>query len=498
MDTEFLSKIFVTFFFTLIIVLIPYAIIFLITHKKIKDKTAIILNWVILIISYVICSFMFSGILPIILIILWNSVGYSIIKPKKNKSSEKNNTDTYDSNDTHNADIDIKALIDNQPLKENQIRCNHCGNIQSKNIERCLKCSKIINPEQTNQLLDTDTYNQKKTYQNERIIANLLLNTFSKNQLDILTSNKFTICDCVLFCRYLFMNTLQTNQFDKPVDIDKLDELIVKGIHNVYKVSETECNEYLKKRSAFYNHIFYDEKNDINGAIEELELLIAHDIVANEFVEFNESSPVMLIGFDKTVLIKAEIMQLSNAIIQISKAYIERLKTEDSENKNNTTVIPKNIKSDKKRIDKKDKKKPRFKTATIVLSIMTILFAASTIGISIGLIDISNDNQELSSQITDLENTVSSKDKEIAMYKEQISNLKSRLNNFVMSRNAENNGNRLTSEEIQSHTYYCTNNSSPYYHTSACPDCSRNGFTIWYDIDSVENAGYLPCPNCIE
>lgn len=498
MDTEFLSKIFVTFFFTLIIVLIPYAIIFLITHKKIKDKTAIILNWVILIISYVICSFMFSGILPIILIILWNSVGYSIIKPKKNKSSEKNNTDTYDSNDTHNADIDIKALIDNQPLKENQIRCNHCGNIQSKNIERCLKCSKIINPEQTNQLLDTDTYNQKKTYQNERIIANLLLNTFSKNQLDILTSNKFTICDCVLFCRYLFMNTLQTNQFDKPVDIDKLDELIVKGIHNVYKVSETECNEYLKKRSAFYNHIFYDEKNDINGVIEELELLIAHDIVANEFVEFNESSPVMLIGFDKTVLIKAEIMQLSNAIIQISKAYIERLKTEDSENKNNTTVIPKNIKSDKKRIDKKDKKKPRFKTATIVLSIMTILFAASTIGISIGLIDISNDNQELSSQITDLENTVSSKDKEIAMYKEQISNLKSRLNNFVMSRNAENNGNRLTSEEIQSHVYYCTNNSSPYYHTSTCPDCDRNGFTIWFDTDAVESAGYLPCPNCIE
>lgn len=146
----------------------------------------------------------------------------------------------------------------------------------------------------------------------------------------------------------------------------------------------------------------------------------------------------------------------------------------------------------------KKTKKSNFKVSTIVLSIMTILFAASTIGLSIGLIDISNDNQKLSSQITDLENTVSSKDKEIAMYKEQISNLKSRLNNFVMSRNAENNGNRLTSEEIQSHTYYCTNNSSPYYHTSACPDCDRNGFTIWFDTDAVESAGYLPCPNCIE
>lgn len=166
----------------------------------------------------------------------------------------------------------------------------------------------------------------------------------------------------------------------------------------------------------------------------------------------------------------------------------------------NSHIIKVRAKKSQNIEDKPTKKEPKmkFKTATIVLSIMTILFAASTIGLSIGLIDISNDNQELSSQITDLENTVSSKDKEIAMYKEQISNLKSRLNNFVMSRNAENNGNRLTSEEIQSHTYYCTNNSSPYYHTSACPDCSRNGFTIWYDIDSVENAGYLPCPNCIE
>lgn len=483
MDTEFLSKIFVTFFFTLIIVLIPYAIIFLITHKKIKDKTAIILNWVILIISYVICSFMFSGILPIILIILWNSVGYSIIKPKKNKSSEKNNTDTYNSDDNCNADIDIKTLIDNQPLKENQIRCNHCGNIQSKNIERCLKCSKIINPEQTNQLLDTDTYNQKKTYQNERIIANLLLNTFSKNQLDILTSNKFTICDCVLFCRYLFMNTLQTNQFDKPVDIDKLDELIVKGIHNVYKVSETECNEYLKKRSAFYNHIFYDEKNDINGAIEELELLIAHDIVANEFVEFNESSPVMLIDFDKTILIKTEIMQLSNAIIQISKAYIERLKTEDSENKNNTTVIPKNIKSDKKRIDKKDKKKPRFKTATIVLSITTAIFAIATVSLCVGLINQSSHEQEYITKIEKLESDIKLKDNSI-----------SRLNTQII-----NQSGTISSLENDLHFYnsyaVCVNDNSSYYHKPDCVYFDDSAFYI-YNTETAEARGYRECPYC--
>lgn len=485
MNTDIYSptNLLISFLLTLAIILTPYIIIRLITHRKIQNKTANIFFWVFFVISFIVCSIVFAGTFSIIPVIVWNNIGYFLIKPKKNKSSEKNNADTYNSDDNCNADIDIKALIDNQPLKENQIRCNHCGNIQSKNIERCLKCSKIINPEQTNQLLDTDTYNQKKTYQNERIIANLLLNTFSKNQLDILTSNKFTICDCVLFCRYLFMNTLQTNQFDKPVDIDKLDELIVKGIHNVYKVSETECNEYLKKRSAFYNHIFYDEKNDINGAIEELELLIAHDIVANEFVEFNESSPVMLIDFDKTILIKTEIMQLSNAIIQISKAYIERLKTEDSENKNNTTVIPKNIKSDKKRIDKKDKKKPRFKTATIVLSITTAIFAIATVSLCVGLINQSSHEQEYITKIEKLESDIKLKDNSI-----------SRLNTQII-----NQSGTISSLENDLHFYnsyaVCVNDNSSYYHKPDCVYFDDSAFYI-YNTETAEARGYRECPYC--
>lgn len=135
----------------------------------------------------------------------------------------------------------------------------------------------------------------------------------------------------------------------------------------------------------------------------------------------------------------------------------------------------------------KKTKKSNFKVATIVLSIMTILFAASTIGLTIGLVNVNNDNQELSEQITNLESIISLRLEEIENYKNQIHDLKNTTNTNELNELKEKLGKTV-----------CTDSFSPYYHTSACPDCSRNGFTIWYDIDSVENAGYLPCPNCIE
>lgn len=40
--------------------------------------------------------------------------------------------------------IDIKRKISNMKPNENQHRCQECGNVQSKNIQRCLNCSNII------------------------------------------------------------------------------------------------------------------------------------------------------------------------------------------------------------------------------------------------------------------------------------------------------------------------------------------------------------------
>ena len=39
----------------------------------------------------------------------------------------------------------IIEAVNNREPSANQIKCPHCGNIQSNNIQRCLRCSNLIN-----------------------------------------------------------------------------------------------------------------------------------------------------------------------------------------------------------------------------------------------------------------------------------------------------------------------------------------------------------------
>lgn len=137
---------------------------------------------------------------------------------------------------------------------------------------------------------------------------------------------------------------------------------------------------------------------------------------------------------------------------------------------------------------KKKEQKSRFKTATIILSITTAMFAISTIGLSIGF----------ANQIENLENTIEKKETAIHLLSNENSDLKNSLDAALDK--VKINEDRSSLKELKERLgkTVCTDSFSPYYHTNSCSDCSRNGFTIWYDINSVENAGYLPCPNCIE
>ncbi len=326
----------------------------------------------------------------------------------------------------------------------------------------------------------------------EKAIADFCINVIlylrkTEKETKVLTTNIYSAADTYLSLTYIIilrvMNASLSVDKKKKI-ISSINPTIQAGIISEFNFSEKQFTNIIEKRDVYldeYMKKVFEKSNGeivLSDIVDEISEILKYDISYNQYVEFNETTEILLTEFEESLQIKIAVTHLYKFTIELLDSLLKEIA--------------------KKTIKIKKTKKSNFKTATIVLSIMTILFAASTIGLSIGLIDISNDNQELSSQITDLENTVSSKDKEIAMYKEQISNLKSRLNNFVMSRNAENNGNRLTSEEIKSQIVYCTNNSSPYYHTSTCPDCDRNGFTIWFDTDAVESAGYLPCPNCIE
>ncbi len=387
----YLLDLLISFAITLIVTLVPYLITVLITRKKIKSKTAKGLTITFSVLSFIIfCVLYFlsgEGVVSILPIVIWNTVGYFIIKPKS-------------------------GISNSEKIEPNELKAE---NPESEKLN-------------TAKLTNTVEHTKQNISLDESTIANLILTTCKKSKLSILLTNEFSICDSVLFCRYLFIHTLKQNNLDEKVNISELDKLIAKGLNNIYNIQFDKCLSYFKKRSDFYSRIFAKVNDNINSVIEKLETLIEHDIVADEFVEFDEFSPIMLTDFDKMFSVKTEIIQLSNSILKISKAYVERLKNENKELKTTNAIASSVQESDKNTILKEAKKKPKFKTAAIVLSITTAVFMISTVILSTSLITVNSKYEELNAKINSLETTIEQKENSNGILRERIDTLEQQLN----------------------------------------------------------------------
>ena len=104
MDTQnYFINALISIIITLAVVLIPYIVIRLITHRKIHDKTAKIITVVYSIISFLI--FLIIGILSesqavsILPVIFWNALGYVIIRPKNTPSIKTEITESEKTKD---------------------------------------------------------------------------------------------------------------------------------------------------------------------------------------------------------------------------------------------------------------------------------------------------------------------------------------------------------------------------------------------------------------
>lgn len=377
--------------YTIVIALTPY-IICKFARKNISSKFAKKFTIIFSIVSFLvfcIVGFITNSKVTVNPAILWNVVGYLIIAPKK----EKNTT---------------PADFSNEPFFR---------------IEKPTKETNNVNSNKQNVKLDEFT------------IANLLLNTFKKSNLNILFSNEFSICDSVLFCRFLFIHTLKRDMLDKKININELDKLIAKGLSNIYGIKFDKCCSYFEKRSEFYNRIFAKADDNISIAIEELKILIEHDIVTDEFVEFNENSPIMLTDFDKSISIKLEIKQLSDLIIQISKEYIHRLKHEESGTNEyaeiNKQSITNHTAEEKTTVSKNESKKSKmdskYKKSTVLLSIATVIFMLSTVVLSGILFFSYSENNKTLEQLNDLETTIKETENSKEILRDRINALEQEL-----------------------------------------------------------------------
>lgn len=442
----YLLDLLISFAITLIVTLVPYLITVLITRKKIKSKTAKGLTITFSVLSFIIfCVLYFlsgEGVVSILPIVIWNTVGYFIIKPKS-------------------------GISNSEKIEPNELKAE---NPESEKLN-------------TAKLTNTVEHYKQNISLDESTIANLILTTCKKSKLSILLTNEFSICDSVLFCRYLFIHTLKQNNLDEKVNISELDKLIAKGLNNIYNIQFDKCLSYFKKRSDFYSRIFAKVNDNINSVIEKLETLIEHDIVADEFVEFDEFSPIMLTDFDKMFSVKTEIIQLSNSILKISKAYVERLKNENKELKTTNAIASTVQESDKNTILKEAKKKPKFKTVAIVLSITTAVFMISTVILSTSLITVNSKYEELNAKINSLETTIEQKDDKISRLDTEISNQRGSI--------------RALENELFFYDAYavCVDDNDSYYHKPDCIYFDDSSFYI-FNVESAKARGYSECPYC--
>lgn len=442
----YLLDLLISFAITLIVTLVPYLITVLITRKKIKSKTAKGLTITFSVLSFIIfCVLYFlsgEGVVSILPIVIWNTVGYFIIKPKS-------------------------GISNSEKIEPNELKAE---NTEAEKLN-------------TAKLTNTVEHYKQNISLDESTIANLILTTCKKSKLSILLTNEFSICDSVLFCRYLFIHTLKQNNLDEKVNISELDKLIAKGLNNIYNIQFDKSLSYFKKRSDFYSRIFAKVNDNINSVIEKLETLIEHDIVADEFVEFDEFSPIMLTDFDKMFSVKTEIIQLSNSILKISKAYVERLKNENKELKTTNAIASSVQESDKNTILKEAKKKPKFKTAAIVLSITTAVFMISTVIFAGYLYSVNSKYEELNAKINSLETTIEQKDDKISRLDTEISNQRGSI--------------RALENELFFYDAYavCVDDNDSYYHKPDCIYFDDSSFYI-FNVESAKARGYSECPYC--
>lgn len=127
--------------------------------------------------------------------------------------------------------------------------------------------------------------------------------------------------------------------------------------------------------------------------------------------------------------------------------------------------------------------KPKFKAATIVLSITTAIFMLSTVILSGSLFSISSEYNELNTKINSLEISIKQKDSRISQMNTQIANQKHSIS------------------DLEDNLYFyetyaaCVNDGDAYYHK---PDCMffDDSYFYMYNTDAAEARGYDPCPYC--
>ena len=450
---QYLNNFLISALITFLIILIPYIITRIVTRGRIEYKTAKIITITYSVISFLI--FLVIGFLidsesvSVFPVIIWNTVGYFIIKPKK--TLEQNHQNTNFEN------LQTAGSLNKQ-------------NITPTDID--------IVPDKIRDILKTD--------------------------FSLFTENKYALSDTLLFTYYIIsyyvskstMLEMQRKEFLHHVN----NKLLIHATED-YNYQKNEILELWKRRNNYVKNIFL--KNDgvlnLSEIVNEFILIYNYDISENKYIEINENTPLILQGFDNSIeyyilaksffntIVGAVSQTVSNPNIikqttQNQKNQVQQPLQKSSEAKSNI-MNEELLQEEKKARKHKIKYKHKKNKIVIALSVTTAIFGLATIGLPAGIIyqchEIYTMNEEL-----------------VSVSREN-GNLENKLERSELNANSYfKDRNELQAELYAYHKYaVCVNNNSTYYHTPNCEFLDKRDFNI-YSRKEAKSRGYKECPYC--
>lgn len=294
----------------------------------------------------------------------------------------------------------------------------------------------------------------------------------TEKETKILTTNIYSAADAYLSLTYIIILRIMNSS----LSVDKKEKIlsliiptIKAGIISEFDFSEKQFTNIIEKRDVYldkYMKIVFEKSNGeivLSDIVDEISEILKYDIIYNQYVEFNETTEILLTEFDESLQIKVAVTHLYKFTIELLDSLLKE-------------VIKKPLKI-------KKKNKSNFKTATIVLSITTAVFAISTLCLCFGLINQNTNEQEFAAQIETLEADIKQKDSTISRLNTQIANQRGTISSL------ENDLYFYDSYAV------CVNDNSPYYHKPNCVYFDDSSFYI-YNTETAEVRGYRECPYC--
>ncbi len=135
-----------------------------------------------------------------------------------------------------------------------------------------------------------------------------------KNNNSELFKNEYVCVDTVI------MSCVYASYLISPYYVQEdLIRKCILSIRSLYNVPSEDLQKMWSNRIEYFSDYFcgLEDMSDVKSMVFEASHLFAYDITHNDYIEFTEDMPMLLLGFDKQIKIEMETAAYFNSVIPL-------------------------------------------------------------------------------------------------------------------------------------------------------------------------------------